>query len=46
MSQNFMQRPWYPLLFAAYPVLGLLAVNVGQTRDSVRWGSLCSVRTR
>ncbi len=27
-----MRRPWYPLLFAAYPVLGLLAVNVGQAR--------------
>lgn len=23
---------WYPFLFAAYPVLGLLAVNIGQAR--------------
>jgi hypothetical protein len=26
---------WYPFLFAAYPVLGLLAVNVGNARPGV-----------
>jgi hypothetical protein len=28
------RSPWYPLLFAAYPVLGLLAVNVGNARPA------------
>jgi hypothetical protein len=32
LPKNFIQRPWYPLLFAAYPVLGLLAVNIGNAR--------------
>ena len=30
--KNFTRIPWYPLLIAAYPVLGLLAYNIGNAR--------------
>ncbi|RIK32593.1 MAG: hypothetical protein DCC56_01925 [Anaerolineae bacterium] len=32
--------PWYPILFGAYPVLALLAVNVGQIKVEAGWRAL------
>src|SRR6185503_2464779 len=32
--------PWYPLLFAAYPVLALLAFNAGQIKVEAGWRPL------
>jgi hypothetical protein len=29
--------PWYPILFGAYPVLALMAVNVGQIKVEAGW---------
>ena len=32
--------PWYPILFGAYPVLALMAVNVGQIKLEAAWRPL------
>ncbi|MBV6449732.1 MAG: hypothetical protein MHPDNHAH_00445 [Anaerolineales bacterium] len=32
--------PWYPILFGAYPVLALMAVNVGQIKVEAGWRAL------
>ncbi len=32
--------PWYPILFGAYPVLALLAVNIGQIKFEAGWRAL------
>lgn len=32
--------PWYPILFGAYPVLALLAANVGQVKVEAGWRAL------
>lgn len=32
--------PWYPILFGAYPVLALMAVNVGQIKLEAGWRPL------
>ncbi len=32
--------PWYPVLFGAYPVLALMAVNVGQIKVEAGWRAL------
>ncbi len=36
--KNMIARPWYPFMFAAYPVLALLAYNLGQVKytDGIR----------
>ena len=32
--------PWYPILFGAYPVLALLAKNIGEVKLEASWRSL------
>ncbi|MCI0554613.1 MAG: hypothetical protein L0287_26995 [Anaerolineae bacterium] len=32
--------PWYPILFGAYPVLALMAVNIGQIKVEAGWRAL------
>ncbi len=32
--------PWYPILFGAYPVLALMAVNIGQIKAEAGWRAL------
>ena len=32
--------PWYPILFSAYPVLALMAINAGQIKLEAGWRPL------
>jgi hypothetical protein len=34
---SWFSRPWYPIAFSAYPVLALLAFNIGQIKFEAGW---------
>ena len=34
---NWLSIPWYPLVFGAYPVLALLAENIGEVKVEAGW---------
>jgi hypothetical protein len=38
--RGWLSHPWYPLVFGAYPVLALLAFNVGQIKLEAGWRAL------
>ena len=38
--RGWFSHPWYPFVFSAYPVLALLAYNVGQVKLEAGWRAL------
>ena len=38
--KKWLTLPWYPILFGAYPVLALLAANIGQVKLEAGWRAL------
>jgi hypothetical protein len=38
--QRFTAIPWYPFLFAAYPVLALVGININEVEPAVLWRPL------
>ncbi|HXQ34669.1 MAG TPA: hypothetical protein VN843_11710, partial [Anaerolineales bacterium] len=37
---RWLSIPWYPLVFSAYPVLALLAENIGEVKPDAVWRPL------
>lgn len=38
--EEWFSHPWYPVVFAAYPVLALLSFNIGQVKVEAGWRPL------